>query len=334
MTFSSSEGSNSVQFLRKTEFFLRRQLQQVAMNREITPIDPYSYTQPTTEESTQSQGRIVLTVLYIGVLSLCFLVPITYYFRMKCYEEQARRELELMDFTTAAAASALEQSEHHCEESRAARRKYIDERRARLNQLMGPVRLVLKQENFPHLLTDPEQAGTMIDQHHHHHHQQQQQQQDQRSVSLLNLDFDSEKYKVGKSDESGTLASEDFMSPQTSDDEASVQGFNNKGHHTKRKHGDENSTLEPGFVETKSACQEENNNKESNPYGDEDALMIRIPVSGLPMGGSCFLDPTRTRRRQEDNEERGMRLAPGLCTICLCNYEVSSYILFLFLRTT
>ena len=86
-----------------------------------------------------SQGRTVLTILYLCVLGLCFIIPIIYYFRLHCFEEYARRREMELDFTT-----ALEQStdQDHRDEARAARRKYIDERRARIVQLFGPVRMV------------------------------------------------------------------------------------------------------------------------------------------------------------------------------------------------
>lgn len=135
------------QLLWDAELILRRQLQAVdeaaispGSNIDSPPhIDPniYTHTQAQSEEDlSQSRGRTVLTILYLCVLGLCFVVPVFYYFRLHCFEENARRELEL-DFTT-----ALEQSEQHREESRAARRKYIEERRARIVQLLGPVRMV------------------------------------------------------------------------------------------------------------------------------------------------------------------------------------------------
>lgn len=87
-----------------------------------------------------SRGRTILTVLYLSVLSLCFLVPVFYYFRMHCEERHARRlrELEL-----AGIHQAMEQSQNlHREESRAARRKFREERKARIQQLFTPVKMV------------------------------------------------------------------------------------------------------------------------------------------------------------------------------------------------
>lgn len=99
--------------------------------------------------SAGERGRTVLTVLYLCVLGLCFVVPIVYYFRMHFEERHARRlrELEIQGIT-----QALEQSQDvHREESRAARRKFRDERKARINQLFAPVKMELKEDNFPHL---------------------------------------------------------------------------------------------------------------------------------------------------------------------------------------
>jgi hypothetical protein len=87
-----------------------------------------------------NRGRTVLTVLYLVVLGMCFVVPVFYYVRMHCEERYARRlrELELAGIT-----QALEQSQNiHREESRAARRKFREERRARIIQLFTPVKMV------------------------------------------------------------------------------------------------------------------------------------------------------------------------------------------------
>lgn len=78
-------------------------------------------------------------MLYIVVLVMCFITPIIYYCRIR-YEEgynRRMRELEAVGIAT-----ALEQSQMQREESRAVRRKYIEERRARILQLFAPVRMV------------------------------------------------------------------------------------------------------------------------------------------------------------------------------------------------
>jgi hypothetical protein len=91
-------------------------------------------------DGANEQGRTALTVLYMAVLGLCFIVPVFYYFRMHCEHRQARR---LRELEIAALIETLQQSEDfNREETRAARRKYRDEQRARIIQLFSPVRLV------------------------------------------------------------------------------------------------------------------------------------------------------------------------------------------------
>jgi hypothetical protein len=91
-------------------------------------------------EGANEQSRAVLTILYMAVLFLCFIVPVFYYLRMHCEHRQARRLLEL---EIAALAETLQQSEDfNREETQAARRKYRGEQRARIIQLFSPVRLV------------------------------------------------------------------------------------------------------------------------------------------------------------------------------------------------
>ena len=103
------------------------------------------------EDSANQRGRTVLTILYLAVLVLCFIVPVFYYFRMHCEERQARR---LRELEIAALTETLQQSEnYHRDESRAARRKYREEQRARIIQLFAPVRVVSriawKQKTIP-----------------------------------------------------------------------------------------------------------------------------------------------------------------------------------------
>ena len=90
--------------------------------------------------SNPPDGRAVLTVLYVCVLSLCFAVPLLYYCRMHWEERQVRRlrELELAGITQAMAQS----QNQHRHESRAARRKFREERKARIRQLFGSVKMV------------------------------------------------------------------------------------------------------------------------------------------------------------------------------------------------
>jgi len=107
-------------------------------------------------EDPVQAGRTILTALYLFMLGVCFLVPIFFYFRMHCDERRNRhlRELEIAGMTQAMNESQAQQRE----ESRAARRKYREERRARILQLFTPVRLILTEENFIH--SDDDERGT------------------------------------------------------------------------------------------------------------------------------------------------------------------------------
>ncbi|KAL3902592.1 MAG: hypothetical protein SGILL_010772 [Bacillariaceae sp.] len=118
-----------------------------------------------------NRGRTVLTVLYLCVLSLCFIVPVYFYCKMHCDDRsnQRLRELEIATITQA----MTESQAVNREETRAQRRKYREERRARIIQLFAPVRMILKEEHFldtkptdenlnnsAHSNTDIEAAGT------------------------------------------------------------------------------------------------------------------------------------------------------------------------------
>lgn len=83
------------------------------------------------------RGRIVLIVLYVGVMALCVVAPIFYYCRLRSDDRAARR---LRELEIASMRSMLERSES--QNSTAVRRKYIEERRARIVQLFAPVRTV------------------------------------------------------------------------------------------------------------------------------------------------------------------------------------------------
>jgi hypothetical protein len=91
------------------------------------------------------QGRTILTIMYLTVLGCCFLTPILYYCRLRCEDRRAVRLSERMMIEGMAASAALGDAEHDPnvgEESRAAQRKYMEERRARILQLFRPVRVV------------------------------------------------------------------------------------------------------------------------------------------------------------------------------------------------
>lgn len=89
---------------------------------------------------SDSRGRAILTILYLVVLGLCFVVPIFYYFRMHMEDRRLRR---LRDMQLQSVIAGLQDSSPEVrEEMRAARRKYREEKRARILQLFEPVHLV------------------------------------------------------------------------------------------------------------------------------------------------------------------------------------------------
>ena len=89
------------------------------------------------EGTRESRGRTVLMILYLCVLGMCFVTPLFYYFRLRCEDRHSQR---LGELEAAGIATAMEQSQR--DETRAERRKYIEERRARIVQLFAPVRMV------------------------------------------------------------------------------------------------------------------------------------------------------------------------------------------------
>ncbi|MGK3734909.1 MAG: hypothetical protein ACI8RD_004581 [Bacillariaceae sp.] len=94
-------------------------------------------------EDPTHTGRTILTSMYLCMLGVCFVVPIFFYFRMHCDDRHNRR---LRDLEIAGITQAMNESQDlHREESLAARRKYREERRARIIQLFIPVRMVSKQ---------------------------------------------------------------------------------------------------------------------------------------------------------------------------------------------
>jgi hypothetical protein len=95
--------------------------------------------------SSTNQGRFIFTVLYLSILAFCFALPFLYYAR--CYFE-TRSEQRLAHFESIRMRAALERSaEANRTESMAVKRKYVEERRARILQLMGPVRMVRLQRH-------------------------------------------------------------------------------------------------------------------------------------------------------------------------------------------
>ena len=116
--------------------------------------------------SQNTQGRTILTVLYLIVLALCFIVPVFYYFRLHCQEQRNRRLRQQQQRQIILASMAGNQGDNEEQaghpEARASRKKYRAERRARILQLFGPVSMILREEHF-HLAANSKPAGNADD---------------------------------------------------------------------------------------------------------------------------------------------------------------------------
>ena len=343
MTSSSSSAAAATAYglIQDCEYYLRRQLQDVNATDATTSApetetdwdasdnDDNNPEDDAGDSASQSQGRTVLTILYLCVLALCFVVPVFYYIRLRCFEATARRELEI-DVTNALEQSSTQQRE----ELRASRRKYIEERRARILQLFGPVRMILKEEHFV-----------------------------KRGTEYSPGDSTDPMGPIKRSDETVTVNSEgDALSPYTSsddDDDDSGRGggggnksISNNCEEQEEKSVDEEEQevedMERGIRYRSEDDDEEEEgadvcdfDRKSKHYdnddedksqnqaflGEDENVLVRLPKPGLQLGtSSLFIDPTKPI---DDIQDREMRICQGLCSICLCNYEVSNLMVLL-----
>ena len=116
-----------------------------------------------------SPGRIDILRIYLVVLALCFIIPVFYYCRMHCEDRQSRR-LRDLERIAAALEESMQVEQHNrenSEETRALRKKYLEERRARILQLFGPVQMVLSSGKFKESamedVVDVEQGAAISD---------------------------------------------------------------------------------------------------------------------------------------------------------------------------
>lgn len=279
--------------IQDAEFYLRRELQNSTFSPGPNMTAPGTDMHTPQNGNSQSRGKAVLTILYLSLVALCFIVPVFYYIRLRCFADSARRELEL-DFNT-----ALEQSTEQQEDTRAARRKYVEERRARIWQLFEPVRMTLKEEHF---VRKGVCDGDVI-------------------------------IPVGKSDETVTMATEGedgLISPHTSDEDDSCLASENADdvQHNKdidqMERGTQSHSKEVecgGDEHDCSSFYAVEEAKTIDPYSNDENVLVRLPKPGLNVGSaSLFVDPTKSL---DDCEDREMRTCQGLCSICLCSYKVS-----------
>lgn len=100
-------------------------------------------------------GRAILTALYVCIIVFCCTTPLFFYFRMRWDNRNDRRLREMEIRVT------NESMRNHNEESRAARRKYRAERRARIRQLFAPFRWLLTEDTFVHSEKSGEKSMTI-----------------------------------------------------------------------------------------------------------------------------------------------------------------------------
>mmetsp|Transcript_1874 Transcript_1874/g.4491 ORF Transcript_1874/g.4491 Transcript_1874/m.4491 type:complete len:358 (+) Transcript_1874:75-1148(+) len=216
-------------------------------------------------------GRTILTALYLCMLGVCFVVPIFFYFRMHCDDRHNRhlRDLEITVMTQV----MNESQDIHREESRAARKKYREERKARIIQLFTPVRMTLKEENF----------------------------------------IRSEKCKQSEKEDSSGMPNEENEKPQQSaetTDDADEENPAEKAPDPPSPDFDPGTHTTTGFIE----------------YDDADGFVL-IPKPGLPDGGSIYEFNANANPNVASNNKKddvALRKVPNECTICLCEYEVGS----------
>ncbi|GAX13900.1 hypothetical protein FisN_5Lh200 [Fistulifera solaris] len=178
------------------------------------------------------EGQTILLALYVCVLAICCVTPMVYFIRLQI---EYRHHQHLRRLEEAGIIAALQESHQNREENRAARRKYLDERRARISQLFRSFRLTLQDEHF---------VGQV----------------DTTSNECITTDVQNEK------------------------DTADANDYNKRDLENGDNDGVDNREL---------TCE-------------DGSSMIRVPLPGLYV------------------EKKGTRLVPGVCAICLCDYEVGT----------
>lgn len=233
----------------------------------------------------------ILTAFYLCMLGACFLVPIFFYFRM---HSDMRRNRQLRDLEIASVTQAMIESSQaqHLEETRAARKKYREERRARIIQLFTPVRMILTEENFIRSETDHGRGTTQ------------------------NI-----------TEEKDDITNEGNETPQQS---TKIQNELEKGTpppSPTMPNGGIGTSLNPLSPDSRA-----DNAKEGCIEDDDTDDFVFIPKPGLPHGAaiyefntntnSFFIANNNNKSNQQDTIE--LRKVPIECSICLCEYTVGS----------
>ena len=245
--------------------------------------------------ASSMQSRNILTLLYLVLFTLCFITPIFYYFRLHCQDRQLRarnHHLEEAYVAEIVRASVEEQSE-----TRAFRKKYRAERRARIVQLFAPVSMVSSsfvrkeyQVSFLLVLIILDTSNQKILREEHFHRGVDETQE------IVEMPGEDEKQEVDET--LGELKKDndiDIMEEAKSPRKANTVTDD-----------DDSSNSEVESVRGKSPHFEDFD----DPFADQ-TNFVEIPSAGVNS------DPL---------SQSGTRLVPCLCVICLGQYEVGEEI--------
>ena len=100
----------------------------------------------------EDTSNSLLTILYLVVVCVCFLIPVLFYLRVKVADQRQRR-LRDLELASAIEISLMSDYQHResSGEARAARMKYRQQKQARVLQLFRPVEKILSRSDFHHL---------------------------------------------------------------------------------------------------------------------------------------------------------------------------------------
>mmetsp|Transcript_9203 Transcript_9203/g.14722 ORF Transcript_9203/g.14722 Transcript_9203/m.14722 type:complete len:386 (+) Transcript_9203:365-1522(+) len=241
------------------------------------------------EQDGNHKGRTVLTVLYLCVLGMCFVVPVFFYFRMQCDDRHNRR---LREMEIAGIAQAMTESQNaQREESRATRRKYREERRARIIQLFSPVRMILKIENFPHLKVTS--AG------------------EEKLQATTTIGMEAMSNRTSSSGDASSAVNHNV----DDEDDKDGHGVDN---------GDNIQVDVEAPVGTPSLPTLIHDSPPEPTEENEEDTFVLVPEPGLPNVSLLEFITSSDTIQSNNNQDTKLRRVQNECSICLCEYNVGS----------
>eukprot|EP00529_Nitzschia_sp_RCC80_P022638 CAMPEP_0113486316 /NCGR_PEP_ID=MMETSP0014_2-20120614/24934_1 /TAXON_ID=2857 /ORGANISM="Nitzschia sp." /LENGTH=495 /DNA_ID=CAMNT_0000379985 /DNA_START=76 /DNA_END=1563 /DNA_ORIENTATION=- /assembly_acc=CAM_ASM_000159 len=303
--------------------------------------------------------KAVLTIIYLSVLGICFIIPMIFYCQLRC--DDRRRDQELYDLEVAGMAMALAEStrmannnggdddddddddndgeggggnQRNRAEAREVRRKYREERRARILQLFTPVRMILTKDNFLDRYDDPQVRAKEAENNH----------------AIVTIPAAASTTNFNECTDKTDTMSDD------GNDNGDGDGDGDGGDHEHEHDNDETTTsiqnqrAEPEPVPALSTDSQDISVGKEIRYEEEDdddddddnPAYILVPEPGLPSVGSIngccamnqtkTLDPTKLDVKQCSSSSSSsntkntlpLRRVPIECSICLTDYVVGS----------